>query len=290
MDIQWPLLIFGLLAGLGMGCLAVASAGILIGKLRELTSSLLWVSLVSLAVGGCISALHMGHMGRVFYVLSNLSSGISKELIATAVAGVILIALLAVTWRGTIGAAAKVLAVCGLAIAVILPLVTGAAYVEGARPAWNTPFLPLMYLGAAAAMGLFCSYLVAVAKKVSAGELKLLGKAAFVAVAAFAVCVALYVGAVAMAPYPDPSRSAARLLSGDLAPLFWGVVVVLGLAVPLVAAGRAVFAKAQASTAALEGSASVAFVAVAFIALLAGSAAIRAIMYLLGSSIQSFIY
>ena len=91
-------------------------------------------------------------------------------------------------------------------------------------------------------------------------------------------------------PRYGPSRSIDRLLSGDLALLFWGAAVALGLIVPLALTAMQAFGKqpqAKGGTAVLSRP-SVLFVGL--VCLVAGSVAIRSIMYLLGSSVQSFIY
>lgn len=291
MSVQWPLLIFGLLAGLGMGCLGVISVAELRGKLDKLRLPGLTIALCALAVGGAASALHMGNPGRVLYVLGNISSGIAQELLATAVAGVVIVAYLVTAVKQASPGVRKALAVLGLIMAVALPFITGHAYVQAARPAWNTWFLPLMYLGAAGAMGLATMYLVGAWKKIDPAELARLSRAAFVSLVVFAVTVALYLVGVALAPYPDFSRSVARVLTGDLALLFWGGVVVLGLAVPLALTALGAFAKPTAPSANDRAlAARPAALATGLICLLVGSVAVRMIMYLLGTSVQSFIY
>ena len=297
MNVQWPLLIFGLLAGLSMGCLGVVSVAELRDKLGELRLPGLAVALGALAAGGVASALHMGNPGRVLYVLGNLGSGIAQELLATAVAGIVIVAYLVAIAKQASPGVRKVLAVLGLITAVVLPFITGHAYVQGARPAWDTWFLPLMYVGAAGAMGLLTMYLLGAIKKVDAADLVRLGKATFVAVIVFAVTAGLYLAAVAFAPYPTFSRSIARVFAGDLAPLFWGGVVVAGVAVPLALTGMGSFGRALGASARGEATAGVgvlatkpAVIAIGLICLLIGSVAVRMIMYMLGTSVQSFIY
>ncbi|WP_139651521.1 DmsC/YnfH family molybdoenzyme membrane anchor subunit [Raoultibacter phocaeensis] len=288
MDVQWPLLIFGLLGGLSMGCLGFVCASILTGKAASLRLSGLVVSLIALVVGGLASALHMGNPARIFHILANVQSGIAQELIACVVAGIVVLALLVLVVKQSSGAAIKTVAVLGLIVAVAFPFITGKAYMQGARPAWDTVFLPIMFIGAAAAMGAFALYLIAAIKGADTEEKAFIGKAAFFATVTFAVTMALYLVAIAVAPYPDPSRSLSRLLSGDLALMFWLFAVVLGLVLPLLVSGTQLFAgKSGAGTAAFSNST---VIALGLCGVLAGSAAIRMIMYLMGSSIQSFIY
>lgn len=295
MDVQWPLLIFGLLAGLSMGCLGAISVSELRGKLGELRLPGLAVALGALAMGGVASVLHMGNPGRVLYVLSNVGSGIAQELLATAVAGIVIVAYLVAAKKQASSGIRKALATLGLIVAVVLPFITGHAYMQGARPAWNTWFLPLMYVGAAGAMGLLTMYLLGAIRKTDAADLARLGKATFVAVIVFAATAGLYLAAVAFAPYPDFSRSIARVLTGDLAPLFWGGVLVAGMMVPLMVTGMGAFGRSAGASAHEETVAGTlatkpAAIAVGLICLIAGSIAVRIIMYLLGTSVQSFIY
>ena len=96
---------------------------------------------------------------------------------------------------------------------------------------------------------------------------------------------------MAFAPYQDFSRSVTRVLTGDLALLFWGGVVVLGLAVPALVSGMKAFSLPAASQG--DGTATLtkpSIIAAGLACLLVGSVAVRMLMYLLGTSVQSFIY
>jgi anaerobic dimethyl sulfoxide reductase subunit C (anchor subunit) len=63
-------------------------------------------------------------------------------------------------------------------------------------------------------------------------ELATIKRATLVFLGIEAVLFVTYLIHLAVAPYPDVTRSAARVLAGDLAPLFWGGLVLLGLLVP----------------------------------------------------------
>lgn len=290
MDVQWPLLIFGVLAGLSMGCFGFVCAFVLTGRAESLRIPGIVIALVSIAAGGLASALHMGNPDRILYILGNLQSGITQELIATAIAGVLILALAIALIKKASPGVLKTLSVLGLIIAIALPFVTGEAYVQGARPAWNTLFLPIMYMGAAFAMGALAMSLLARIKHIDDADLGMISKASFIAAIVCAATVALYVTAVALAPFPDPSRSIDRLITGDLAPLFWLVVVALGLAVPLALTAMQAFGKQRPSTGGTAALARPSYMLAGLVCLIAGSVAIRSIMYLLGTSIQSFIY
>ena len=290
MEIQWPLLIFGVLAGLSMGCFGYVCAFVLAGRAERLRLPGTVVSLAALLVGGAASAFHMGNPDRILYILGNLQSGITQELLAAAAAFVLVAAMGIALWKKASGGVLKTIAVLGLIISVVLPFITGDAYMQGARPAWNTWALPFMYVVAAFAMGSFAMYLASLALRAENADVRLLGKASFIAAIAFAVAVGLYIAAVAVAPFPEPSRSVERVLSGDLAALFWLVVVIAGIAVPIALSGIYALKSRSAAPGKTVALANPTIVLAGFACLLAGSVAIRAIMYLLGSSVQSFIY
>ena len=86
MGIQWPLLLFAVFGGMGMGLLVYVALQIIRGCKTSLGIAGLVAAAALLAVGGAFSALHMGHPERSFYVLTNFASGISQELVATAIA------------------------------------------------------------------------------------------------------------------------------------------------------------------------------------------------------------
>ena len=107
-----------------------------------------------------------------------------------------------------------------------------------------------------------------------------------------AVSTVAYVVWIAIAPYQAPTRSIDRLISGDLAVMFWAGVVVIGIVVPV---ALAVLACVQATKGA-GGTGSVApkqlamylFGACACTAI--GAVVIRIIMYAVGTSVEQFIY
>lgn len=221
--------------------------------------------------------------------MGNMGSGISQELIATALAGIVIVAFWVLLKRKSSDTALKAIAIIGLIVALILPIITGLAYsVMCARPAWGTPLLPLLYLVAALVSGFLLMYAVAVAKRIDKVLIARLARLAPLAVGLFALGVALYLVGVATAPFQAPSRSVSLVLSGDLALLFWGLVVTVGIILPTILLAFA--AKKQASlTEADAKNATLGLVICAFVGVVIGSTTIRVIVYLLGSSIQTYI-
>ena len=289
MTVQWTLLILGLLAGISRGCLAVACLCQLSGKAKELRLPGVQLALILLILGGIASFFHLHNPSKVFYVMGNMGSGISQELIATALAGIVIVAFWVLLKRKSSDTALKAIAIIGLIVALILPIITGLAYsVMCARPAWGTPLLPLLYLVAALVSGFLLMYAVAVAKRIDKVLIARLARLAPLAVGLFALGVALYLVGVATAPFQAPSRSVSLVLSGDLALLFWGLVVTVGIILPTILLAFA--AKKQASlTEADAKNATLGLVICAFVGVVIGSTTIRVIVYLLGSSIQTYI-
>lgn len=280
MGIQWPLLLFAVFGGMGMGLLTYVALQVLKNRKGAIQASGSVLALGLLIVGGLCSAFHMGHPERAFYVLTNPTSGISQELVATVIACAATIALVVAFRRaGVSRSLEKGVALVALAVGLLLPLIMGHAYLMEARPAWNTPLLPLMFLGDAWAMGFTAAFGLARFGKASEEELSRTRRYALFGIAAFAVTTALWLVGVAIAYEPAYSRSIERVLSGDLALMFWLGTVVLGMVLPA--------AVAFASDRMPSGRA---LAAVAILSVLAGSVAIRVVMYSIGTSVQSFIY
>ena len=89
MEIQWPLLIFSVLLGVTSGSFVFLAVGELRGKFREVRFTGALIAFICLAVGGCVSVLHMGHPERATHLLGNLGSGLSKELFVVAIMGIV---------------------------------------------------------------------------------------------------------------------------------------------------------------------------------------------------------
>ena len=81
MEIQWPLLIFSVLLGVTSGSFVFLAVGELRGKFREVRFSGALIALICLAVGGCVSVLHMGHPERATHLLGNLGSGCRRAVV-----------------------------------------------------------------------------------------------------------------------------------------------------------------------------------------------------------------
>lgn len=166
LDIQWPLVFFSLLAGVG-GTLA-CSAGVaqLLGKAKEGRFVALVVSLVLLVLGGFASVLHLALPLNAFYAVTNIFSfsGISVELMMLGITFVVVLAYAILLKRAADNETAlKIFAILSILSGLVLAFVCGHGYVIEARANWDTNLLPLAYLGSVLPAGTFL-YLAIAAK------------------------------------------------------------------------------------------------------------------------------
>lgn len=291
MEIQWPLLIFSVLLGVTSGSFVFLGTGELKNKFKEVRFTGSLIALICLAVGGCASVFHMGHPERATHLLGNLGSGLSMELFAVGIMGIVAIIYVVLSRKDYPGAR-KVFGVIAAVLGLVLPVVAGMSYLIAARPAWDSAALPLMYLGAGLAMGsLLMAGLVLLrgnAKEEGGFALRL----ALAGVIIMVVTALSYVIWVAIAPYPAPSRSIERLISGDLAVMFWLGVVLVGLAAPVALTVLACVqsTKGEGSSGSADPKKLATFLFVALAGTAVGTIVLRVIMYALGTSVEQFIY
>lgn len=287
MDIQWPLLIFSVLLGVTSGCFVFLGVGEIKGKFKDVRFLGALIALVCLAVGGCVSVLHMGHPERATHLLGNLGSGLSKELFTVAIMGIVSLVYLVLAKKDYPGAS-KVFGIIGAVLGLVLPVVAGASYLIAARPAWDSFTLPLMFLGSGLGIGMTLMAALVVLRG-KADEAAFAVKLALVGVVAMVVLSLAYVVWIALAPYQAPSRSIERLISGDLALAFWLGVIVVGLALPV--ALTLVALKSVGKGTELSAPKNLAgYLFAACACSVVGAVVLRVIMYGVGTSVEQFIY
>lgn len=291
MEVQWPLLVFSVLLGITSGIFVFLAVGEIKGKFKEVRFTGALIALVCLAVGGCVSVLHMGHPERALHLLGNLGSGLSKELFAVAIMGIVTIAYLVLSRKDYPGAS-KVLGIIGGVVGLVLSPIAGASYLIAARPAWDSIALPLMYLGAGFALGFTLMAALVLLKGKAAEEGGFALKLALAGVIIMAVTVISYVVWIAIAPYQAPSRSIERLISGDLALMFWLGVVVVGVVVPVALTALACVkaTKGEGDTGVADPKSLSTYLFVSFACTAIGAVVIRMIMYAVGTSVEQLIY
>lgn len=268
--IQWPLVLFSMLAGCGGCCFAFAGVA---GALGESTTVTLWatgISLVLVVVGAVCSMMHLATPRHAFAAVTHLLSfsGISVELIMLGVVSALMAAYGAACLWFDDELARLVLGIAGAVAGVVLAFVTGHGYLISSKPTWNTKKLPLAYTGTALVAGGFLYAVVSVATGgVWAMELPVKLLLAVCAVFS-AVTVAAYLGHLGMqTAKKNPT-------------LFWVGIVVCGLVVPL--------ACAAILLAPLPSMAFVAVAAVGFVAAMAGGLSLRMLMWIVGAGFLFF--
>lgn len=268
--IQWPLVLFSMLAGCGGCCFAFAGVA---GALGESTTVTLWatgISLVLVVVGAVCSMMHLATPRHAFAAVTHLLSfsGISVELIMLGVVSALMVAYGAACLWFDNELVRLVLGMAGALAGVVLVFVTGHGYLISSKPTWNTKKLPLAYTGTALVAGGFLYAVVSVATGgVWAMELPVKLLLAVCAVFS-AVTVAAYLGHLGMqTAKKNPT-------------LFWVGIVVCGLVVPL--------ACAAILLAPLPSMAFVAVAAVGFVAAMAGGLSLRMLMWIVGAGFLFF--
>lgn len=262
MSIQWPLVIFSLLAGCGGATLAFVGISELLGVAQKTRKVAVIVALALLVVGGCASVLHLAQPANIMAAATNIFSfsGISVELIMLGINVVVCIAYLIASFKDASESVAKGIGIVGILTGLVMAFVVGNGYVMESQPYWNTPLLSVAYLGSGIGCGaaLFLSLLAACGEDAE-GSARL-GTVAIVAIAVQLVTFLAYGAAIGFV--------------GDAA-VYWGGAILVGSVGAIACA-----VVARKTPAAWYGAAACALV---------GGIAIRATMWLIGYGfIQGF--
>lgn len=256
MSIQWPLLVFSLLAGSGGALLAFTGVAEATGVAKKTRNAAVACALVLLVVGGCASVVHLAQPANIMAAAANVFSfsGISVELIMLGVNVIVGVAYLIASRKEASSSVMRGIAVVGVIAGVVMTFVVGNGYVMQSQPNWNTALLPLAYTGSGLACGgaLYCAIMAAFKEDIA--EFKLVGVVAIVAIVIQLAACAAYGAVVA---------------SAIDAALYWGGCVGVG---SVVALACAIFARKTP----------LAWWAV-FAAALVGGIALRAAMWLAGT-------
>jgi anaerobic dimethyl sulfoxide reductase subunit C (anchor subunit) len=285
MSIEWALVFFTLFICLSVGTfLGAVVATEWWGKAAQVRLPGAIVTLVTLGVGGFSSVLHLGHPERLFGALGHPTSGIFAESTMIGLFGLDVLIYLWAMRKGLPDQTRRRIATVGTLPAVMLAFAVGDTYVLSSRPAWDTLILPTLYVVSAAVMGCFSlSLLVAHSKSADAATetAPVVDLATLVALAVQGVLLIAYLVHLAIAPYPDETRSATRVLAGNLAPLFWIGLVLIGLLIPFVLTTK-FRTKISANLSSLASA------KLGLICVLVAGVAFRVLMFSLGSSIRHF--
>ncbi|WP_172623421.1 DmsC/YnfH family molybdoenzyme membrane anchor subunit [Arabiibacter massiliensis] len=263
MDIQWSLVLFTALTGLGgwlffFVCLNVftrkTDKGALVGAVA---------SFALLAVGGLASVTHLSHPDRMLGALQHPTSGIFTEAVLVGLLAIVIAAFAVMVKRGIDGGALKAVAAIGMALGVLMSFMAGQSYLMSAIAAWNTELLPLGYLSTAAASGASAYLALIAVQKADDKALSFAGLTTLVAGAVSLVAVIAY-GAASGAFAGEGTLLVAAAVCGGALPAACGA-----------------FAWKKVDKALTWG-------AVALVVAIAGSVAFRCAMWVVGAGLYDF--
>lgn len=220
MVIQWPLVLFSLLAGTGGSMLALTGLSVLIGGSHTVRRRAVLCALILLVAGGLCSMFHLASPLNAISAVTNLLSfsGISIELMLLGANFIIGVVYLILTREDKHTSALKVVAVLALIFGISIGFFCGHGYVIDAQPTWNTETLPIAYLGTSLALGAFIYAFFAVLAKESDREL---GAKLWIV-----VLIATLVNAVGIIAY---SLFLGFDTAGAQGLVFWGGAMVVGV-------------------------------------------------------------
>ena len=188
MDVQWPLVVFTTLVGLGAGLIVGVALNSFAKKTDKVDFTASVIALIAVVAGGFASVLHLSHPDRIFAALGHPTLGIFTEALLTGLLIVAIVILLILMARKASDGAKKAVAAIGGAIAILIMFMLGYSYIMPARPAWDTVLLPLTYFATGAAMGLSAYLLLCVVKDKDNAEAR-----KFSGVVALAACALAFV-------------------------------------------------------------------------------------------------
>jgi len=280
MTVMWTLVFFSLFAGLGAGLFVAVVVTEWRNRAEAVRFPAAATALAALIVGGISSVLHLGHPERIFNALNHPTSGIFLEFVFMGLAGLGIVVYMVMLARGSSDSSRRAEATVTAVPAVVLSFQVGHTYVMASRPAWDTIILPLLYMATAAVMGC-CALSLFAAQKKEVGTTRRAAWATLISLAVELVLIIAYVAHLSSAPFADASRSADRVLSGNLAALFWIGLVLCGLLVPVVLSWLLRSQKAGWLSPFTSA-------AIALAAVLGGGIAFRALMFTLGSGVKQY--
>jgi polysulfide reductase chain C len=242
----WLIITYLFLAGAGSGAFLAAVACDLLApdwsKALARAGSLVSGPLVAIGTVCLVLDLEAGlwEPWRQIYMVTNLRSMIAWGVIILSI--FIPIALLyaaALNEISFIGKFAnkylRILEIGGSLFAVATATYTGVliAVVNGV-PFWNTPMMPVLFLASAISTGLAAAMILAAiidAKTINTLSNFALGHVIFLSVEALVLMLLVF---MSLTRSTEAAISATMLISGILSPYFWGLVVILGIAIPFI--------------------------------------------------------
>jgi len=153
-SIQWTLVIFKLLAGVGGGILGFVGLSEFFGRKTDNNRKVLLVSIGLLLIAGCAVLVHVGKPAGIMAVVRNLSvsSPLSWEFISFAAA--ILVSIVLLVPKKSNKALGKTLGIIAIIVALAVGFTTGYSHIAmvGMR-SWHNPIIPACFLTSALLLG-----------------------------------------------------------------------------------------------------------------------------------------
>ena len=202
MEIQWALVLFTVISGAGAWLFACSMLSYLLKKDAAPGKAETIVTFMLVAIGGCMSVLHLSHIDRILEALNHPTSGIFIEAAMIGMLCVILAVYFVLIVRDSSEKVRTAVGVLALLVGVVFTYACGSSYMMEARPAWQTVTLPLAYFGTAASAGAGLNLLLKALQKRDEATLSFAGLLAMaggalglVLAAAFCISAGTYIAA-----------------------------------------------------------------------------------------------
>jgi formate-dependent nitrite reductase membrane component NrfD len=240
----WPIAGYLFLGGLGAGMTFVATAADLLLGLGSVFAPCVIGAIVALGLGSFLLIFELGRPLQFWRVFSRQTAVLTFG--AWMVVGLIVVDALYFSFLSgwfpwsAFTAGQAVCGVLGLALAFGVLVYTGVE-LSGmkARPFWNTPALPILFVASGILTGVGADFLLVGLWPSSGGTAVLLVAKGVLVVAALALTVAtlfmvlLYVLMMFTSSDRVARKAAVRWLTGSYAVAFWGGLIGIGLVAPL---------------------------------------------------------
>jgi DMSO reductase anchor subunit len=158
LSVQWPLVLFTLIAGAGGSLYLFMALPIVFGiGAPQWYFPIGIVSAVLMVIGGLCSAGHLKQISHSMHVISHLFTftGIAIEAMLLGLVIVLDVVSMYLVYVGFDMFVQRIVAGVGVVAAIFLCFYCGHGYVMPSRPEWRTNFLPLAYMGTSLATGGF---------------------------------------------------------------------------------------------------------------------------------------
>jgi anaerobic dimethyl sulfoxide reductase subunit C (anchor subunit) len=194
--------------------------------LAETRRPLRW-SLALLIVATVISVVHLGSPLGAFRAANNVfRSALAQEIVAVGAFGALLLASVALDYKGWPQPLSRVVGWLTAAAGLVLVLAMSRIYQSTIIPAWTTAFTPLSFVGAYLVLG--GGLLLLTLPRVATSVVGIAAAAGLVGVVGQVVALPFYLAALGGGS--EFARQALAVLTGEHGVLLWGSVLLLVLA------------------------------------------------------------